>query len=76
MAESGGTGGIREIQEGVPVSIPTTWRKLSNGMWVDTMPPGGGGYRMGTSFHDNPYGPCYCGATHNFGPDYRDILVF
>lgn len=55
------------------MSIPTTWRKLSNGMWVDIM---SGGYRMGTAFHDNPYGPCYCGATHNFGPDYRDILVF
>lgn len=36
-------------------------------LWV-SYPSGG--------VHDNPYGPCRCGATHNYERDYRDTLVF
>ena len=55
--------------------IPTTWTRHPAGMWCEIAPWDSD--RVIT-FHDNPGGPCRCGATHNYEtePDYRDILVF
>ena len=33
-------------------------------------------YRARGEHHDNPFGPCMCGAMHNYEPDHRDILIF
>ena len=65
------------------MKIPGNWRRcecaLQAGaeMWYAVRPPSEmSNYRARGEHHDNPFGPCMCGAMHNYEPDHRDILIF